>query len=734
MPNNFFLYLKSKNTINEIKKSGVFDEEYYINRYGLKKYKRFPIFHYLLEGEKRGYSVSEQFDSGYYQECYPEVSAMGALLHYIRHGQFEDRVTARKGNNAVESYEELESQLPILNSFGKNKSKVAVVCHMFYSDLWDEFSEQISNIPESFDLYVSIVNHHLEGDLESRILSDFPDAYIKFFPNHGRDIFSFIEFVNAGLLDGYDAVCKLHTKKSPHREDGSKWRQHLVGQILHDEQTIEKIIRNIRENNAGIVVADGQIFEGQQWQGSNQDILEQLSQRIQMNLKRIPIRFAGGSIFWISGDVLSTIKRFNLSLRDYPQEYGQIDGTTHHAMERMFSYLCHEGGYEIKQVAEMEDIESVESKTKPLFLSFYLPQYHPIPENDKWWGKGFTEWRNVTKAQPLFESHYQPRYPADLGYYDLRLPEIQEAQSEMALEYGIDAFCYYYYWFDGKKVLHKPMENMLSNPDINIPFCICWANENWTRTWDGLDHDILLGQSYDEGFAESIFQDMLPALSDVRYFKHQDKLLLIIYRPNKIERFYEATQTWRTLAKQNGLGELHIAGVNFHLDDEQELSLEQLGLDSTIVFPPHGLVNEDNFILPQTLDENVRPNINNVRHDFQGLIYDYQSMMHNEIENAETSTEPDGKVHRGITLGWDNTARKNLNAHISYGCNPLAFRKWLKTIIDSESKKQTEDYLVFINAWNEWAEGTYLEPDEKYGFDYLNAVKKIKWKSKNNAN
>jgi lipopolysaccharide biosynthesis protein/predicted O-methyltransferase YrrM len=346
--------------------------------------------------------------------------------------------------------------------------------------------------------------------------------------------------------------------------------------------------------------------------------------------------------------------------------------------------------------------------TKPPvnLIAFYLPQFHPIPENDEWWGKGFTEWTNVTKAKPYFEGHNQPNLPADLGFYDLRIPEVMEQQIEMAKTFGISAFCFYYYWFAGKRLLEKPLDMFLEHKEWNFNFCICWANENWTRRWDGNDHEILIAQKHSNEDDLAFLEDASIYLLDSRYIRINNKPLLIIYRPQLFQDMKETADRWRLYFKQKYNLELFIAmAQTFGKYDPREY-----GLDAAVEFPPHNIT-----------PKNITANYNTT--NFKGNIFSTLSF----IENHENrlSKAPYNQF-RGVMLNWDNTPRKGIFGTVCLLNSPDNYRKWLtEAIIDTlENKKSDDEKLIFINAWNEWAEGTHLEPNQKYGFAYLNATRK----------
>ncbi len=342
-------------------------------------------------------------------------------------------------------------------------------------------------------------------------------------------------------------------------------------------------------------------------------------------------------------------------------------------------------------------------------IAFYLPQFHVIPENDMWWGKGFTEWTNVKRAKPLFDGHYQQCVPTELGYYDLvKDKNIQKKQIELAKKYDIYGFCYYYYWFNGKRLLEKPLNQVLENKDLDLPFCICWANENWTRRWDGLDKEILIRQNHSLDSDIKFIKDIIPILKDERYIKIGDSPMLLIYRINLLPNPLKTIKVWREECKKAGIDNIHISAIqSVGVTDPRNF-----GCDSAVEFPPHGFFD---------LRKRLR-NIKNLDPKFKGYIFDYNEAVNKGLMKQKT----DYLLYRSVMLGFDNTPRKLNSAALFHNFTIESYKKWLLGCIDYEKLHQPEnEQMVFINAWNEWGEGTYLEPDEKYGFQYLEATKDI---------
>ena len=343
-------------------------------------------------------------------------------------------------------------------------------------------------------------------------------------------------------------------------------------------------------------------------------------------------------------------------------------------------------------------------KLKP--IAFYLPQFHRIPENNEWWGQGFTEWTNVAKAQPNFDGHHQPQIPADLGFYDLSYIETMREQTDLAREYGVHGFCFYYYWFSGRKILDKPVDAFRQS-DISFPYCLCWANENWTRTWDGDTRSVLLEQKYLEDDPEKFIDSLQDHLKDARYIRVGDKPLLLVYRAKAIPSCKEIFTRWREHARQIGIGEIHISVVDFY----DVTTPDEFGADSITEFPPH------KFNLPGS---SWAEKVNDVSKKFSGYLLDYRKAIQTSIgRRVESYT-----VFRSAMPAWDNTARRQNTSSVFLGSSPELFELWLRYISAwTQEQAQTKDEpYIFINAWNEWAEGAHLEPDIKYGKAWLQAV------------
>jgi len=341
-------------------------------------------------------------------------------------------------------------------------------------------------------------------------------------------------------------------------------------------------------------------------------------------------------------------------------------------------------------------------------LAFYLPQFHEIHENNEWWGKGFTDWTNVKKAKPLIKNQNQPREPLNDNYYDLSNIEVMKWQSNIAQEHGIYGFCYYHYWFDGKLLLEKPLENMLSDSEVTIPFCFSWANEPWARTWDGKDKDVLMAQTYGgEKEWKEHFDYLLNFFKDERYIKIENKPMMVIYKTMHIPNIEEMCLYWHDLAINNGFDGIHIVETLGGVQSKPFLNISKAAIE----FEPNlTMATHNNFILKI---------LRRLKKLFNRGIYtfDYDNIW-NKILKRDIRRF-DKKIYLGAFVDWDNTARKGYKGVVYNGSTPEKFGKY----ISNQIKRSEEESFIFINAWNEWAEGTYLEPDKIYKFDYLKSIK-----------
>jgi lipopolysaccharide biosynthesis protein len=366
----------------------------------------------------------------------------------------------------------------------------------------------------------------------------------------------------------------------------------------------------------------------------------------------------------------------------------------------------------------MEIKENNASTKSPQVIAFYLPQFHPIPENDLWWGKGFTEWTNVGKARPLFKGHYQPRVPADLGYYDLRIPEVRKQQAELAKEAGISAFCYWHYWFGNhKRIMEMPLQEVIKTGEPDFPFCLGWANHSWYRkSWNAdaqsLEEKILIEQTYPgEQDIKDHFYAMLDAFKDDRYYKTDDgRLLFLIYSCEDLPDINKFIDIWQSLAEQNGLPHFFFVGYAANTTVLQEECLKKC--DAVTLSSVGMLSQPSNFMtrLKRKVSIMLKYPVN---------IMSYEDAVKKWDKVNEFSEE---RIYPCVFPNWDHSARLGAGGFILHNSTPLLFKKHMKSILKIVSKKKKENQIVFIKSWNEWAEGNYMEPDLKYGKGYILAL------------
>lgn len=652
-----------------------------------------PLKHYLRVGAETGRSPHPDFDGDWYLQTYdPELGpGANALAHYLEVGRHAGRHPSAR--SARLSHGEVDT---------------AVVLHLYYPDLWPQIRTYLQNLGAGFDLFVSLSKETGAG-AAAQIHSDYPEAVICFYENRGRDIAPFLEFLRDPRIEKYRYVCKIHSKRSPHRVDGDRWRAHLLQKLLGAPLIVNEIRRIFdQDSRVGIVGPASQLDASEESWGSNQERMRELVERMDLSSERLDLEFFAGSMFWFRPAALRPLRKLGLRVHDFETERGQLDGTLHHAIERIFNLVTRSEGFRIVPFEGPGRLPRPSGRARRFrLIAFYLPQYHPIPENDRWWGSGFTEWTNVANARPLYSGHLQPRIPKDLGFYDLRVPETRAAQAQLAQRYGIHGFCYYYYWFDGKKLLERPLAETLASGRPDFPFCICWANESWTRRWDGQEQDVLIQQSYSPDGNLRFIRDVIPILKDRRYIRYEGKPLLAVYRAKEIPDVEETLEMWRRECRAQGVGEIHLCAVRFY----DIVDVHTLGFDAAIDFPPHHLNVED-----------VSHSLPGLSPEFDGLIYDYETEAQKSLERCGHGYEH--PAHRGVMLAWDNTARRGRSAHVAHGATPAAYRRWLRGVMEQELEfNRSPESLIFINAWNEWGEGAALEPDMHFGSGFLEATR-----------
>lgn len=427
----------------------------------------------------------------------------------------------------------------------------------------------------------------------------------------------------------------------------------------------------------------------------------------------MPVRAAGMSIRWLARHVHAVhkcatavhilknggIKLLLHELRHYKEHKTYVQQQEHP------QDLSVDSKYE-------ENIDFSDQTTDVKLLAFYLPQFHIFPENEAWWGKDFTEWTNVKSGTPGFEGHYQPRVPhADFGYYDLTDIQVLKKQAELASQHGIYGFCFYYYWFSGKRLMEKPLDLLLAHPEIKLRYCLCWANENWTRAWDGQNRDILITQNYSDADDHNFITDLKKYMDDPRYIRIYGKPLILVYNPGQIPNCQKSFRLWRQTAEELGIGEILIWTCQTANHTARQLQIENC-IDAEVEFPPHNMWWESAAVRGVELGGK------------SAFLYSYPKVAQEVVRRFGTDKQTI-PVHHGCMLAWDNAARRKDGWFTYCGFSLKSLYQWMLAAAEDARKNfEPEERVVFINAWNEWGEGTYLEPDETYGYASINTVSK----------
>lgn len=377
------------------------------------------------------------------------------------------------------------------------------------------------------------------------------------------------------------------------------------------------------------------------------------------------------------------------------------------------------------------EVNELDSERRVKLIAMYFPQFHAIPENDAWWGRGFTDWNNVRPAVPQFEGHYQPRVPLNGNYYDLSKIDTIRWQVDLAKRHGVYGFCHYHYWFDGKQMLETPTNLWMENKDINFPFCLSWANETWSRRWDGRDHHILIQQTHPptKDSWKKHFDYLIKAWSDPRAIKVDGKPVFIIYRPHRVEQIDQMLDYWRGLAQQAGLPGLYIMAQKQYVFPNRHCIRS---FDGVFQFQPFEAIYSQGFDsdsirhsplfnLVRKLPERAQDLLRGVRARFvkELTLHDYATVWQQAIK---LRPEEGMDTYPGAFVDWDNASRYKQRATVFRGASPEEFCKYFGKLVETMPERHLPENFIFLNAWNEWSEGTYLEPDECYGLQYLEAV------------
>ncbi len=607
--------------------------------------------------------------------------------------------------------------------------KIAIHLHLYHLDMLPEFIGYLNRIPIAFDLFVSVPEGSdrdaISSELRKQIVQ-VAEVTVESVPNRGRDIAPLI--VQFGSrLGRYDIVGHFHTKRTDHNTYLANWRREMLELLIGSDETGAQVMRVL-----GLLTADAKVVypEGQKyyvkdesgWSANRALAGRLLDIHTSLSIEDFPhVDFPEGAMFWAKARCLREFLQLPLTYDDFPAEPIPADGTLAHALERLILVFAslhpgqcirlhrHDSIRDYRFYEEQEDFRNSRAHRNIRVLSYYLPQFHVIPENDLWHGAGFTEWTKVKAANPLFVGHYQQHIPhADIGYYRLDSAEVLRRQSDMMRKAGIHGQVFYHYWFSGKLILEHPARMLLQDPSIDMPFCFCWANENWTRRWDGNEDDVLLKQTYSADDAKAFIRYLIPFFRDPRYLAVDGRPLLFVYRPTNIPDIGEYLDSWTAECAAAGLKKPFVTAVL----TRGAVNPHDFGMDAGVERVLHDWTGGN---VEDIADDLVR------YRPLEGasvLRYPEVAQYYGQMNDRKPFT-----YFRSIVPNWDNSARYGTAGYLLHGSTPQAFQAWLEDSIRyTEATLPADRQLILINAWNEWAEGAHLEPDSRYGYAYLNAA------------
>jgi hypothetical protein len=651
-----------------------------------------PLKHYLSWGAREGRDPNPFFDSAWYLERNPDVAAAGLnpLEHYWEFGAFEGRdPNSLFSTNwyLSENHDVAASQLNPLQHYLAHGAEEFRDPHPLFNAAW-----YLSQNPEVTGL--NPLEHYLKWG-RSHGLSPHPLFDASWYLDANGDVAAteadpLQHYLERGAAEGRD----------PHPLFDSKWYLAQGAKLNSAGQSPLQhyVLTGAKERRSPHPMFDVRWYAENfpEAAGCNDLLTHYLTIGWRRGYKPSP-DFDSQAYLKAHPDVMESgvepLTHFVL--------HGRGEGRKRRAEETSFE--LHHPDFEIPREA-LAVPRPVTTDLKA--IAFYLPQFHGIAENDAWWGKGFTEWSNVRRGRPHFEGHYQPHVPTALGYYDLAEADTLEKQAELARSCGIHGFCFYYYWFGGKVLLDLPLRRLVETGQPDLPFCLCWANENWTRRWDGQDQDILISQRHSPEDDFAFIKNLEPILLEKNYIRVAGKPQLLVYRPSLLPDAAATIERWRSYFREHGHGELHLVMVRSFT----EVGHESYGFDAVVQFPPH---------CQATL---VTQQIKGKDPSFNGHIYDY-SVLQRQFLQELRETPPGLKLYAGVMPSWDNTARRLDKSSIWVNSSPEAYFEWLSAAAELVRKRpDRNDRLLFINAWNEWAEGCHLEPDERFGHGWLNAT------------
>lgn len=604
--------------------------------------------------------------------------------------------------------------------------RVAVHLHLCREDMAERCVAHLRHIPVAFDLYVSLPeggNVQACQTLLSESLTRAGKVIVERVPERGRDIAPLIVQFGARLAE-YDYIGHFHASQSTLGESQESASDVLMEMLCGSETAIAQIFRLLDGDGKIVYLASrpAAAWDDSGW-GDHREIAGQLLARhTDLRIEDFPsVEFPQGGMFWSKAVCLREFLALPLRYQDFPEEPAAADATLAHALERLplIFTTSHEGrNYRLESAQlscepldyyeEQHDYSASIVHDSIKVLAYYLPQFHPTPENDAWHGEGFTEWYKVRSANPLFQGHYQQHIPhPDIGYYHLDSPQQLERQAELMRKAGVHGLIFYHYWFSGRLILENPAQMLLANPQIDMPFSFCWANENWTRRWDGNEREILLGQNYSADDARAFIRYLLPFFRDARYTRVEGRPLLFVYRPSSMEHCADYLRIWREECEREGIAAPYVVATL----TRGATSPGDYGMDAAVERVLHDWTDG---AVPDIRDQLA------AYQPLNGSVLDYTAVAEHYIGKPLDSDYP---LFRSLVPTWDNTARYGAQAHVLHDFTPPVMQRWMEELIRySERHLPADRRFVVVNAWNEWAEGAHLEPDTRFGYAYLNAI------------
>jgi lipopolysaccharide biosynthesis protein/ubiquinone/menaquinone biosynthesis C-methylase UbiE len=618
----------------------------------------------------------------------------------------------------LDPYQEVPTDFPHLGS-------IAIHLHLYYEDMLEQCIQHLANIPTEFDLFVSVSKDNKTDVSLDRLRSSLPllrNIIVQKTPNRGRDIAPFIIEFGQSMLK-YDFIAHMHTKKSLHNPHLSDWFTEIMGALFRSPGDIYQILQLLAGDAKFVYPAPSlRILTDRYGWGDNFSLARDVAAKFlkQRITQQSFVEFPQGTMFWAKSTALDDFLRLPFRYSDFPVEPIPADGTLAHALERLLfiasnkvpgrNYCIYTPTSVINEPYYEKHVDYSERIVHDIVkvLAYYLPQFYPIPENDLWHGKGFTEWSNVRRTNPLFYGHYQQRIPHDdIGYYSLVTTDVLRQQSSWMKQAGVYGQVFYHYWFSGKLILEQPTQMLLQDTSIDMPFCFCWANENWTRKWDGNENEILLQQNYSADDAAEFIRYLIPFFKDARYIRIENRPVLFIYRPSSIPDFSIYQMVWQKVCEQNDIPTPYVVAVL----TRGATSPQTFGMDAGVERVLHDWTN--GYV------KNIKDTLHRYW-DVNGSVLDYNEVADFYINQPAKN---DFTYFRSIIPSWDNTPRYGSEAYIIHNSTPKKFQQWLEHLVsDSEQRLPADRRFVLVNAWNEWAESASLDPDKQFGYAYLNSI------------